>query len=89
VQRDYVQHVRGLNGQIDNVFKADEVTFTFAHLSQKLSGVPSLDTSKISRDLGVEISGFLGAKTLQLLTIHIDYRDGLLKCEYDPKRLYR
>jgi hypothetical protein len=34
----------------------------------------------------MEISGFLGANTLDLLTIHIDYRDGLVKFDYDPKR---
>jgi hypothetical protein len=36
----------------------------------------------------MEISGFLGANTLNQMTIHIDYRDGLVKFEYDPKRGY-
>jgi hypothetical protein len=89
VQRDYMQRVVGLSGEVENVFKADQVTFTFAHLVQKVDSVPSLSTSNISRSLGVEVSGFLGAKTLNLLTIHIDYRDDLVKCDYDPKRLYR
>ncbi len=89
VQRDYQQRVSGLSGEVANVFKADEVTFTFAHLAQKVGGVASFDTSNISNTLGVEVSGFLGAKTLNLLTIHIDYRDGLVKCDYDVKRLYR
>jgi predicted aspartyl protease len=89
VQRDYMRRVVGVSGEVDNVFLADQVTFTFAYRSQKLDSVPSLDTANISKALGVEVSGFLGAKTLNLLTIHIDYRDGLVKCEYDPKRLYR
>jgi hypothetical protein len=37
----------------------------------------------------MEISGLLGATTLDLLTIHIDYRDGLVKFDYDPNRGYR
>jgi predicted aspartyl protease len=89
VQRDYMQRVVGLSGEVESVYKADQVTFTFARLSQKVDSVPSLSTSNISKNIGLEVSGFLGAKTLNLLTIHIDYRDGLVKCEYDPKRLYR
>jgi len=38
--------------------------------------------------LGLGISGILGADILEELTIHIDYRDGLVKFEYDPKRGY-
>ena len=89
VRSDYFTHVKGLSGNVEKVYIADEVTFSFAHLTQKVNGVVSLDTSRISKDTGMEISGFLGASTLNLLTIHIDYRDGLVKFDYDPKRGYR
>ena len=49
----------------------------------------AFDTSRISKNVGMEISGFIGARTLRLLTIHIDYRDGLVKFDYDPNRGYR
>ena len=81
-------HVKGLSGNVDKVYIADEVTFSFANLSQKAHGVISYDTSHISKNVKMEISGFLGASTLYLLTIHIDYRDGLVKFDYDPKRGY-
>ena len=81
--------VRGLNGEVQKVYSADEITFRFAHLAQKVDDVIAFDTSKISKDSGIEISGFLGAATLRQLTIHIDYRDGLVKFDYDPKRGYR
>ncbi len=81
--------VRGLNGEVQKVYETDEITFRFAHLEQKGYGVIAIDTSKISRDSGIETSGFLGAATLRQLTIHIDYRDGLVKFDYDPKRGYR
>jgi hypothetical protein len=89
VHSDYRIHVKGIGGNVENVYSADEVTFTFAHLSQKVQGVVSFDTSRISKNLGMEISGFLGATTLDHLTIHIDYRDGLVKFDYDPKRGYQ
>jgi predicted aspartyl protease len=81
-------HVKGISGNVEKVYLADEVTFSFAHLSQKVRGVVSFDTSHISKNVDMEISGFLGASTLYLLTIHIDYRDGLVKFDYDPKRGY-
>lgn len=80
--------VEGLSGKVEKVYSADEVTFHFAHLSQKVNGVASFDTSRISKSVNMEISGLLGATTLDLLTIHIDYRDGLVKFDYDPKRGY-
>jgi hypothetical protein len=37
----------------------------------------------------MEISGFIGVTTLGQLTLTIDYRDGLVKFAYDPKRGYK
>ena len=89
VHSDNRLQVKGISGDVNKVYSADEVTFRFAHLSQKVNGVVSMDTSKISKSANMEISGFLGANTLNLLTIHIDYRDGLVKFDYDPNRGYR
>jgi predicted aspartyl protease/Flp pilus assembly protein TadD len=79
-------NVEGLNGEVNKLYLADQITFRFAQLSQKVEGVVAFDTSKISKAEGMEISGFLGATTLDQLTIHIDYRDGLVKFDYDAKR---
>ncbi|MGA3162104.1 MAG: aspartyl protease family protein [Terracidiphilus sp.] len=89
VRSDYYTQVKGISGNVEKVYSADEITFHFAHLSQKVNGVVSLDTSRMSKDAGMEISGFFGATTLNLLTMHINYRDGLVKFDYDPKRGYR
>jgi len=43
--------------------------------------VVTTDTSMVSKENGMEISGFFGANTFQLLIMHVDYRDGLLKFE--------
>jgi len=82
-------HVKGISGKVENVFLADEITFRFAQLSQKERSVVAFDTSRISKNERLEISGFIGATTLELLTIHIDYRDGLVKFDYDPNRGYK
>ena len=79
----------GLSGSVNKVYVADEVTFTFGRISRATERVVSFDTSRISKNVEMEISGFLGADTLYLLTIHIDYRDGLVGFDYDPKRGYQ
>jgi Flp pilus assembly protein TadD len=67
-------------------FEADEITYNFAHMSQKVTNVATANTSAISASLGIDISGNIGANTFQLLTMHIDYRDGLIKFDYVPGR---
>jgi len=68
---------------------ADEITYNFAHMAQKVNGVVTTDTSAVSKSTGMEIAGFFGANTFQLLIMHIDYRDGLVKFEYIPNRGYK
>ena len=89
VHADDRLHVHGISGKVENVFLADEITFRFAQLSQRERSVVAFDTSRVSKNENLEISGFIGATTLELLTIHIDYRDGLVKFDYDPNRGYK
>jgi len=62
-------------------------TLRFADLQQPSMKVVTLDLSLFSRSLGTEVSGFLGFDMLRLLEIKLDYRDGLVDFEYDPKRV--
>ncbi len=80
-----VTKITGEHGQIF----AEKVSINFAHVGQKLNGVPIMDTSMASRIDGLDVAGFLGNNTLTLLTLHIDYRDGLLKADYVPGRGYK
>jgi len=89
VHEDKTMEHPGPGGRTEKIFVADEITFNFAHVSQKLNGVVSFNTSSASKAAGMEIAGFLGMNTLDLLTIHIDYRNGLLKAEYVPGRGYK
>jgi predicted aspartyl protease len=89
VHRDEEMEVHGISGKVDKVYSADNITFRFAHVVQQEQDVVSIDTSNISKSVGMEISGLIGATTLGKLTIHIDYRDGLVKFDYDPNRGYK
>jgi hypothetical protein len=73
---------------VQTVQVADKVTLSFANVRQVVSGMTSEDTSSVSRDLGVGISGFIGFPTLRELVIAIDYRDNLVHVVYDPAKGY-
>jgi hypothetical protein len=47
----------------------------------------SIDLTGLSKNLGVEVSGFLGFSTFRQLEMKIDYRDGLVEFVYDPGKL--
>jgi hypothetical protein len=66
-------------------FYADTITLQFAEKIQEMDDVTMLDLSKLSKDMGMEITGFIGSSALKFLTIRLDYRDGLVKFDYDPR----
>jgi hypothetical protein len=78
-------HVSGISGEVKKVSMANSVTISFAGVRQVLPDMVSIDTSNISRDDGVEISGFIGFPTLRQITLKLDYRDDLMYVSYDPK----
>lgn len=89
VHREDSVKVRGLSGEVQQVYSADNINFLFGNVRQRAENVIAFDTSRISKDSGLEVSGFIGFSTLRLLTLKIDYRDALIKFEYDPNRGYR
>jgi len=89
LRNDDSMNIHGVSGKVDKVYSADNVTFYFGGLAQGGRDIVSFDIAKISKDTGLEISGFIGATTLGQLTMRIDYRDGLVKFDYDPSRGYK
>ncbi len=77
--------VKGLSGEVANVSFSDAISFQFAGIRQQNNDLVTFDTAGLSRGAGVEISGFLGSTLLRQLTISIDYRDGLMRFDYDPR----
>jgi hypothetical protein len=76
-----------VNGEVNKVYSADKATLRFGHLQQPNLGIITLDLSTLSRHTGTEVSGFLGFAMLRMLEVKLDYRDGLVDFEYDPKRV--
>jgi len=87
ISSDPATRLYGLSGEVKKVDRTGPLTLVFGGLSQHADGMTAIDLSSTSKNLGVEISGFLGQPTLHQLTIHIDYRDNLMKFDFDPKRL--
>jgi hypothetical protein len=79
--------VHGLNGAVNKVYSSEKATLRFGHFQQSNLGIITLDLSTVCRHTGTEISGFLGFAMLRQLEVKLDYRDGLVDFEYDPKRV--
>jgi tetratricopeptide (TPR) repeat protein len=77
--------VKGLSGEVKNVFQADKVVIQFAHLKQENQAMIAHDLSGVSNDIGVEVSGMLGFNLMNMLDLKIDYRDGLVNFTYIPR----
>jgi tetratricopeptide (TPR) repeat protein len=87
VRSDAATKVKGLSGAVNNVYSADDATLQFGNIRQPNQDMVTFDLSPISKDLGVEVSGFLGFATFRQLEMKIDYRDGMVGFVYDPGKL--
>ena len=81
--------VHGVSGKVDKVYTADSITFKFANIAQQVNDVVAFATPGLSKNLNMEVAGFIGFTALGQMTISIDYRDGLVKFAYDANRGYR
>jgi hypothetical protein len=84
LNRDDKTALRGLSGRVSDVYQTGNVVLEFAGFAQKNLAMTAIDTWELSHRLGTEISGFLGLPVLDLFTLTIDYRDGLVKFERRP-----
>jgi predicted aspartyl protease len=89
VHSDNFKQVRGISGNVQNVYTGDKIVVRFAGLQQESDGMLSFDSSGLSRHLGTEVSGFLGFDLLHFLVLKIDYRDGLVDFQYSEDRGYQ
>ena len=84
VHDDDHMHIHGISGSVKEVKSADKVIIQFGHLRQQNDDLISIDLTPISRSTGTEVSGILGFAMLRMLTVKIDYRDGLVDFDYKP-----
>jgi tetratricopeptide (TPR) repeat protein/predicted aspartyl protease len=86
VHSDSNMRIRGLSGEVKQVYNADKAVLQFSHYRQENQDVVAFDLSTISKHTGTEVSGILGFTTLRVMSLKIDYRDGLVDFDYDAKR---
>jgi tetratricopeptide (TPR) repeat protein len=86
VEKEKRLKVKGLSGNVDNVYSAEKVDLEFGRFHQPGEDVTTFDVSNISDSTGTEVSGFLGFRLLSMLEIKIDYRDGLIDFSYRDSR---
>ncbi len=82
VDRDDKLGLRGINGQVADIYQTGNLFLQFAGFRQRNLGMTAFDMWAQSRSIGTEISGFLGLPVLSLFTITLDYRDALVKFDY-------
>jgi tetratricopeptide (TPR) repeat protein len=85
VGNDPNTRVKGVSGEVKNVYSADKLTLAFANLRQENQDMISVDMKNMSDGAGTEISGTLGFTVLRMLDIKIDYRDALVWFGYNWK----
>jgi tetratricopeptide (TPR) repeat protein len=87
ISRDDNYKVKGLSGEVKDVYRAREANLQFAHLKQNRNDLFTFSMDNMSNGFGTEISGTLGFRMLLLLDVKIDYRDGLVDftCPQCPK----
>jgi tetratricopeptide (TPR) repeat protein len=78
--------VRGLSGNVNNVYRAYDLTLTFGSFRQHRQSLTAFDLKGISDGTGTEISGILGFAMLWILDIKLDYRDNLVDFAVAPNR---
>jgi hypothetical protein len=78
LSRDNQTRINGINGQVADVYQTGDLFLIFGGFRQKNLGMTAFNMWEQSRRVGTEVSGFLGLPLLNLFTLTIDYRDGLV-----------
>ena len=85
VRSDTRSQVRGMQGTVKNVYRADRMLMMFGNIVQDNTGAYAFDLDKTSDSSGIEIAGLIGMPALAQLRITIDYRNGAVKFEYEKQ----
>jgi tetratricopeptide (TPR) repeat protein len=82
--RDSNVLVNGMSGRVQNVYSADQTTLQFGRFRQPHENIVTFDIHGLSKDLGLEVSGFIGFATLKKMKLVIDYQNGRVDFDYKP-----
>ena len=78
ISGDDLDTIKGLSGQVKNVYVAHKANLQFARFRQNREDLITFSLDGMSDSIGTEIAGVLGFRMLFMLEIKIDYRDGLV-----------
>jgi Flp pilus assembly protein TadD/predicted aspartyl protease len=81
VHEDSRLNVRGIQGKVDHVSRADKITLVFGGFRQENSDLIAFSLEKVSDASGIGITGVLGMPVLALLRLTIDYHEGAIRLE--------
>jgi tetratricopeptide (TPR) repeat protein len=84
ISRDENLKVKGISGEVKEVYRADKANLQFAHFKQDRQDLITFGMDNFSNSVGTELSGILGFRMLIMLDTKIDYRDGLVDFTYAP-----
>lgn len=79
---DSLTTVRGVQGKVDKVSRADHVSLVFGGLRQDNADLIAFDMTPMGDEMGMGFAGILGLPVLGQLNVTIDYVEGTLKLEY-------
>ncbi len=81
VHRDDYTNVRGVQGKVAKVSRADRVTLVFAGFGQDNPDLVAIDLEKMGNGLGIAVTGVIGMPGLRQVKMTIDYREGAVRLE--------
>ncbi len=79
VRADPQARVTGVKGEVAAVKRSDTVNLVFCGMQQSNDDAITIDLEAQGNAFGFEVSGILGRTVLDLLSITVDYRNGLVK----------
>ncbi|MBV9084396.1 MAG: aspartyl protease family protein, partial [Acidobacteriaceae bacterium] len=74
IRGDDFMRVRGVSGQVKDVFEADKAFIQFARFRQKNLGLTSFNLNNYTGHQDIRMSGILGLPILAMFRLTIDYR---------------
>jgi hypothetical protein len=75
-------HVKGLSGEVKDVFEADKAELQFAHFRQANLGLTALNLNNVPEHQEFRMAGIFGIPLLSMFRLTIDYRNGLVNFDY-------
>ncbi len=73
--------IAGVSGQVSKVAVLPDAALQFSSVAENKRDLVSFEPHALSRQLGTEVSGFIGFDLLSRRKVRINYRDGLVQFE--------